>query len=155
MQRRGRKNPYEKNSNWSQNAIRTVNQVTERAICQCPHLTSGFGVEINLIWIQSDSLLPSAQWSEEWCLVAAMDLQSESDSHQTDASLPLPVVTQGHRTGLTHRKKHRRLLIGFKLASSSNWPLTMGERDGTEGERRKERAMGKEESSGWETRRCC
>ena len=85
----------------------TVNQVTERAICLRPHLTTGFGIEINLIWIQSDSLLHSVQWLEGWCLVAGIDLQSESDSHQTDApplshSRSLPAVRQGHRTGLTH-----------------------------------------------------
>ena len=60
-----------KNVNWIQNAIRTVNQVTERAICQRARLTTGFVMEINLIWIHSDSLLPSAQWSEEWCLAAS------------------------------------------------------------------------------------
>lgn len=50
----------------------------------CTHSTTGFGIEINLIWIQSDSLLHSVRF-EEWGSVAAIDLQSERDSHQTDA----------------------------------------------------------------------
>lgn len=62
-----------------------VHQVSERAICQCT-LTTGFGMEINFIWIQSDSLLDSALCLEEQCLVAAIDLQSEYDGPQTDAS---------------------------------------------------------------------
>lgn len=81
---------------------------------------------INLIWIQSDSLLHSVQWLEEWCPVDAIDLQSKSDGHQKDASLSLPAVRQGHRTGLRHRKKHRLVLIGFKLASSSTALLSAG-----------------------------
>lgn len=78
-------NAKKKKSNRSQNVIPAVNQVTGRAICPCTHSTTGFGMEINLIWIQSDSLLHSVQWSEEWCLEAPIDLQSERDSHQTDA----------------------------------------------------------------------
>lgn len=50
----------------------------------CTHSTTGFGIEINLIWIQSDSLLHSVRF-EEWGSVAAIDLQSERDSHKTDA----------------------------------------------------------------------
>lgn len=120
-------NLYISIENRSRNSFFTVNQVTVRAICQCAHLTTGFVMEINLIWIQSDSLLHSVQWSEEWCLVAAIDLQSKSDSHQTDApSLSLPTVRQGHWTGLTHRKKHRLVLIGFKLASSPTGPSPRG-----------------------------
>lgn len=59
----------------------------------------------------------------------AIDLQSKSDSHQTDASLSLPDVRQGHRTGLRHRKKHRLILIGLKLASSPTGLLSTGVRE--------------------------
>lgn len=75
-------NSLQENSNRSFSVTPTVNQVSERAICLCTHLTTGFGIEINLIRIQSDSLLHSL---EEWCSEAAIDLQSERDSHQTDA----------------------------------------------------------------------
>lgn len=43
---------------------------------------------------------------------------------------PLSVVRQGHRTGLTHRKKHRLILIGFRLASSTGSSLQQRGRDG-------------------------
>lgn len=63
-------------------------------------------------------------------------------------SLSLQAVRQGHwacLTGLTHRKKHRPVLIGFKLASSTTAPSLQGrgtdrgveEREG-DGKRRRE-----------------
>lgn len=75
--------------------MKAVNQVPKRAFCQSTHLTTGFGIEINLIWIQSDSLLHLAQWLEEWCLAAAIDLQSEGISHKTDAPLLSPSLSAG------------------------------------------------------------
>lgn len=81
------------------NAIPPVNQVTERAICPRSRSTTGFGTQINLIWIQSDSPLHSVQWSEERRLEAAADLQSRGGV-VTKQMLPLSLqaVRQGHRT---------------------------------------------------------